>query len=239
MDMDNGYTRLLTADQARGRVYVEPGWLPADADCPELAGLRDEHERLLAVVGEKLHALNALTRAVRDAEAKRSDAVRDAILAGDDPASIEIEQPSDDEIARARTDYEAAAAALEVWVGRTLARIDETAPQIDAAIAQRLAAAEEKRREALRLIEEAARLAAEPQRLRRWLERYVTVTDAFSNERRKASVLGPIAFDALDLPEKEPVPELIREIAGLAPAQVVDVGSDELDATERAAIRNG
>lgn len=234
--METGFTRLLAADQSRGRVYVEPGWLPPADECSELAGLRDEHNRLLGVVEAKLSALSALRRDAEAAKDQRADALREAILAGHDDASAEDSGPSEGEIARAQGDYVAAADALEIWVGRTLVEIEEKAPEIEAGITTRLRTAEEKRTKAMRLLEEAARLSAEPQRLRNWLARYVTVTDEFSGERRKASVLGPIAFDALAVPHKEPVPSVFYEIAGIGPAEVVEVGSDELDPSEKEAM---
>jgi hypothetical protein len=223
--MGSGYLRLLMAEQARGRVFVEPGWLPPNDECPELAGLREEHERLLRVMSEKLSALNDLMRAVDDVEKQRFDAVRDAILAGDKEADVEFDVPSADEITRARNDYDAATEALDVWVRGTLRTIANAAQAVESRLAERLAAAEAKRAEAVRLLEDATQLAARPMRLQAWFDRYVDVTDPSSGETRKVSALGPIAFDALAVPLKTPIPDLIREIAGLIPGSD---GSDDI-----------
>jgi hypothetical protein len=68
------------------------------------------------------------------------------------------------------------------------------------------------------------------------LDRYVTVTDDFSGETRKRSVLGPIAFSDTDVPLPVPVPDIFNEIAGLGPAEVLDIGGDSLLPEEEEAI---
>lgn len=226
----SGYVRLLL----EGAAYTRPGWLPAADDCPELAGLRDEHHRLLGVVESKLAELQSLIRSAESAETERGAALQDAILAGRDPKTVAVKAPTEDEIRAARVEYEAAVGALSQWVAKTLAVIEETAPEIEAGLDGRLREAEAKRAEAQRLLAEADRLAAEPTRLRNWLARYVTVTDAFSGESRKASVLGPITFDELARPHIGPMPggaELT-----FAPAEAIPVGSDELDPSEMEAL---
>ena len=50
------------------------------------------------------------------------------------------------------------------------------------------------------------------------------------------SVLGPIAYEMLGVPIREPVPELFQEIAGLPPATVIDVGTDGITDDEREAM---
>jgi hypothetical protein len=102
-------------------------------------------------------------------------------------------------------------------------------------VGERLRLADEKRHEARRLLAEAATLAAHPKRLLSWLDRYVTVEDTFSGETRKRNALGPIAFSSTDLPVSVPPPDLITEMV-LGPAEVADVGSDELTDEEKEAL---
>jgi hypothetical protein len=232
----SAYERLLAADQSRGSTYVNEGWLPPEAECAELAGLRTEHLRLLAVVNETAAKFIALRKEIDSAESRRDEAVREAILAGKDPARVKVSVPDDAALARAERDHESACEALEIFVRRALAEIEQTALTIEANIANRLSAAEAKRLEARRLLAEADRLAADPKRLLNWLDRYITVTDTFSGEQRKRSTLGPIAFTQTDVPLSVPVPDVISEIAGLGPAQVLGVGTDELLPEEEEAI---
>ena len=245
LSTESAYVRLLAADQSRGSTYVNEGWLPPEAECPELADLRTEHLRLLGVVHETHAKLAELRREQKSAEDRRAAAVREAILAGKDPAKVKVAVPDEVAVARADRDCESACEALEIFVRRALAEIEQTAPTIEANIANRLSAAEAKRLEARRLLAEADRLAADPKRLLNWLDRYVTVNasdDAHIDgilvrgETRKRSVLGPIAFTDTDVPLSVPVPDVFNEIAGLGPAQVAEVGEDHLLPEEEEAI---
>lgn len=228
------YERLVVASQA----FLDPGWLPPEEDCPELADLREQHERLLAACDEALAELGEATRAVEQARGQRADALRDAFLSGSGPESVTLAEPDESALAEARSVYDAATAALEAFVASAQAQIEERGPQIRDGINGRLREADAKRAEARKLLEEANRLEAEPRRLLNWLDRYTTVTDTFSGEQRKASVLGPIAYETLGLPERLPAPELFHEITGLPPATVVEVGGDEVTDEEREAMQH-
>lgn len=233
----SAFDRLLAADQARGRTYVDPGWLPPEDSCPELGHLRGEHVRLLGVVAEAQAKLSALVKEAETAEQRRADAVRDAILAGEDPAKVKVTESSKLAIERARRDYEASSEALAIFVQRALVEIEETAPAIEDGVGELMRLAEERRQEARRLLAEADRLAAEPKRLMAWLSRYVTVTDEFSGEQHKRSNLGPIPFSSLDAPMPVQPPELINEMV-FGPSEVMEVGSDEILDEEMEAITN-
>jgi hypothetical protein len=226
------YERVLTAS----RVFLDPGWLPPAADCEELADLRAEHERLLAACADALANVGEVQIAVDLAAEARGDALREAILAGQNPATVDLLEPDDTGVREAQRIYEAACEVLEQFVTRAQEQIEERAPTVRAGVEGLVRDAHEKRMEARRLLEEADRLEAEPKRLLHWLDRYTTVEDPMSGEQRKASVLGPIAYESLDLPRREPVPELFEEIAGLPPATVIDVGSDEISEQEKEAM---
>jgi hypothetical protein len=234
--LNSAHERIISRDQARGRTFLSPGWLPPEAECPELADLRAEHLRLLSAVDQALTKLSAMRVAAESAESRRSDAVREAIRAGKDASRVKVTAPDTLAIERAGRDYESAGEALELFVQDALREIEQTAPAIEAALAERISAAAAKRAEARCLLAEADRLAADPKRLQSWLDRYVSVTDNFSGESRKRNALGPIAFDATDVPLPTPVPDVISEIAGLGPAEVLGVGSDELLPEETEAL---
>ena len=212
--MEGSYERLLAADQSRGGAYVDPGWLPPESECAELAELRSQHLRLLGVVNDAGAKLNALHDEAKSVEARKAEATRDAILAGDDPAKVKVSGPSEVALADARRTFQAATAALEQFVGTAVQEIGASASTIETNIKTRLRVADEKRYEARRLLAEAEQLAAEPKRLRDWLSRYTG-----------KSVLGPVAFSLIDLPLPVAPPELFAEIV-LGPAEVMDVGDD-------------
>jgi hypothetical protein len=232
MQTGGAYERILVANRA----CLDRGWLPPAAECPELAELRAKHERLLDACDEALAKVSTAREAVDRGRAARSDALRKAILEGRSPASIKLAEPDDAPVRDARRVYDAATEALEQFLATALEQIAELAPQIEDGLAGRQREAEAKRAEARRLLEEADRLAAEPRRLRNWLDRYTTTEDPLTGERRKTSTLGPIPFETMDLPVRVPVPPLFEEIAGLPPATVIGIGSDELTDEEMEAI---
>jgi hypothetical protein len=206
---------------------LDRGWLPPEADCAELADLRADHERLLGACADAARQLREAKGAVEQAGAARSDALRDAFLAGTSPASIELPEPDMAAVADAIRVYEAACEALESFVTSALEQLAERAPEVRRGLATLVRNAEAKRAEARRLLDEAHLLEAEPRRLMSWLDRYTG-----------HSHLGPIAYETLDLPVRVPVPPLFDEIAGLPPATVVGVGSDDLTPEELEAMQS-
>jgi hypothetical protein len=217
------YERLVVASQA----FLDAGWLPPAADCPELANLRAEHERLLEACRAALAQLGEARQAADDAAEARVTALREAFVAGSDPKTVKLPLPDRAPVEEAARLYEAASEALEQFVLDAQREIAARSSSIRSSIEARVRSAAVKRAEARALLAEADRLDAEPKRLSNWLDRYTG-----------DSVLGPYAFELLDVPVREPVPELFQEIAGLAPGDVIDVGSDELTEEELEAIRN-
>jgi hypothetical protein len=235
MQAAGAYERVVM----RSPAFVDRGWLPPADDCAELADLRAEHERLLDVVADALAKVRKAREEIDGADEKRAVALRDAIAAGKSPASVVLEKADEQALKGALGVYDAACAVLEMFVRNAEQQIVERAPVVRDGFATSLREAEAKRAEARRLLHEASRLEAEPKRLLNWLDRYTTVEDPESGEQRKASWLGPIAYEAMDLPVREPVPPLFEEIAGLAPATVIEVGSDEVAPEELEAISHG
>jgi hypothetical protein len=202
---------------------TNPGWFPSAVDCPELAELRAEHERLLTGFYEALKASGEL-RSRADAEIEqRGDVLMDAILAGGNPTTTPLPEPSvtKEELAEAGQRAEVARDALQAFAEDAVQSVRAQAGAIRRGIAEGMREADAKRAEARRLLAEAERLSAEPMRLQHWLDRATG-----------ASVLGLFPFEQMEAPVRVPVPELFREIAGLAPGEVVEVGGDGLTEDE-------
>jgi hypothetical protein len=217
----SAYERVLVASPA----FLDRGWLPPENDCAELADLRKDHQRLLDACGDALSQVHEAKYAVETAGGMRSDALRDAILAGESPSSVELPEPDLTAVEAAGRVYAAATEVLESFIGSALEQIAARAPEVQRGLAALQQKADAKRAEARRLLDEADRLDARPRRLANWISRYTG-----------ESVLGPIAYEALDAPMRVPVPPLFDEIAGLPPATVVGVGSDDLTPEELEAM---
>ena len=82
----SAYERVLVASPA----FLDRGWLPPESDCAELADLRVGHERLLDACADALRELSEARRAVETAGEARSDALREAFLAGESPDTVEL-----------------------------------------------------------------------------------------------------------------------------------------------------
>src|SRR4051794_4224475 len=115
----NGYRRLTV----RRWRYLEdnpatmnPGWIPPAAECPELAELRAEHERLLAGSHEALKALSELKGRAESEKERRGDALLGAILAGGSATETEFPEPAvtEEQLAEALQRAEVARDALQV-----------------------------------------------------------------------------------------------------------------------------
>jgi hypothetical protein len=217
----SAYERVLVASPA----FLDRGWLPPETDCVELADLRASHERVLDACTDALRQLSEAKRVVESAGAARTDALRDAILAGRSPASVDLPEPDETAVADALRVYNAASEALESFVTTAQEQIAARAPEVRNGLGALLRNAHAKRAEARRLLDEADRLEAEPKRLSHWLDRYTG-----------HSVLGPIAYESLPAPTRVPAPPLFDEIAGLPPATVIGIGSDDLTPEEKEAL---
>jgi hypothetical protein len=205
------------------------GFFPPADNYPELAHLRAEHERLLAAVSDaQAHASELHRRASAEQDA-RADAMRDAVLSGGKPGDAELaaRTVTDEQIAEAHLAADAAREALQTFAQHAVAEVVELAPQMHAELDARVLAAEEKREQARRLLAEAERDAAEPKRMRNWLDRCTG-----------ESTLGLYPFEEMGLPLPVPVPPLFERVAGLRPAEVIDVGSDEILPEELAAVND-
>src|SRR5215218_2861731 len=140
----------------------QPGWLPPPEAWPELAPLRAEHERLLAVARQESAALSELRKRHEAEDAARGETMTAAFLAGSDPAVAGASaQARDSELAEAHLRVEAATDALVTFLNEAIAEIRQHAPEWYATLERRRAEAEAKREEARRLLAEADAVVGE------------------------------------------------------------------------------
>lgn len=64
---------------------LQRGWLPPEKLCPELAGLRAEHQRLLTVVREETAAAHAIKKQFEAEDAERGERLSQAFRGNGDP----------------------------------------------------------------------------------------------------------------------------------------------------------
>jgi hypothetical protein len=222
--------------------FLDPGWLPPEGECPELADLRQEHTRLLKACADALDQVAEARQDLEQAKLARQSILRKAIASGERPEQIKPVRVQTSKLHEATQMFEAASDVLEEFVANAQKQIRERAPQIHASLAEHFVKADEKRKEAGRLLAEADRLEAAPKRMTNWLDRYTG-----------QNVLGPIAFESMGMPMREPVPQMFREIANLPPQPVTlsqdyvehaanpdieDVGDDAITPEEMEAMKH-
>jgi hypothetical protein len=173
----------------------QQGWLPSADAWPELAHLREKHERLLALVREETLAANEVRKRHEAEDASRGETMKAAFLDGGDfdadgrtPA-----EERDTELAEATLRAEAATDAFVDFLASAIVEIKEKAPEWYALLASRRAEAEAKRGEARRILAEADAQVAETERMRVWLDR-----------ESGRSALGHFPFEQMDIPTREP-----------------------------------
>lgn len=151
----------------------QPGWLPPPAVWPELAPLRAEHERLLAVAHEEAAALMELRKQHEGEDEDRAVAIKAAFLSGGDPGKDgrQTEDERKTDLADAKLRVEAATDALVTFLVEAIAEIEGRAPEWYATLVSRRAEAEVKCEEARRLLAEADAVVGEADRMRAWLDR--------------------------------------------------------------------
>jgi hypothetical protein len=149
-------------------------FFPPEDVWPELAHLRKEHERLLAVVGTEQRAYAELRERYETEDVQRSENLKAAFLAGDDPGDDgrETEEYRHTDLEDARLRAEAARDALVVFLTEAIAEVEHKAGIWYADLESRRTQAEANVEEARRLVAEAERMVGEAERLRNWLDRF-------------------------------------------------------------------
>ena len=196
-------------------------WLPPADVWPELAELRAEHERLLAVVSQEGRAAWEIEKRYEEEDAARDEALREAFRTGKDAGADtrEAEEERRTALADALLAAGAAQDALIAFLREAMAEIQEKAPAWYELLESRRAEAQAKREEAERLVAEANRLVSEATRLRNWLDRETGV-----------SALGHYPFAQMGIPA---LPEYEPAHLGV-PGPVVDELVDEPEPIEAA-----
>jgi hypothetical protein len=195
-------------------------WLPENSGWPELDALHEQHVRLLAQVAQTSTAAANVHRRHEAEDEHRKNALTAAYRDGTEVAKLPQPTPPEQrqaELAAATEQGEAAIDALEEFIGQALTTLaahrDEWFDQLD----ERVAAGEQKRQEARRLVAEADAAAGELHRMGHWLD------------RQTGGTLGPIPYSELVPRPADRLPTLADdgapgiELVGPAP-------DDELEA---------
>lgn len=177
-------------------------FFPPEGVWPELAPLRGEHERLLAVASGERQAYAEAQRKHEAEDAARGTELAAAFLAGGNPSddTRATEEERHTELADARLRAEAAYDALVAFLTEALAQVQARADEWYAQLEPRHAAAQEKRDEAQRLLAEADAQVAEVRRFSNWLDR-----------ESGRSVLGHFPF--ADMPASAESPTALTQVA--------------------------
>lgn len=171
-------------------------WMPPPDIAPELAPLRGEHQRLLAVIATESAALSAVRRRHETEDESRGMALKASFLSGGEPGEDgrATEEERSTELADAELRVEAAHDALVTFIEEATSELQRLAPMLYDGLDASRAEAEQKRAEAQRLLAEAEQQVGEVDRLGLWLDR----------ESGK-SALGHLPFDQLATPRLEHV----------------------------------
>jgi hypothetical protein len=159
----------------RNPALRNPEFFPPEDAWPELAHLRGEQQRLLAVVSAEVHALAEVRERYETEDAARSVALKAAFLAnGDEPGEDgrETEEYRQTDLDDARLRVEAACDALVSFLGEAVAEVEDRCREWYKTLERRREAAEAKVEEARRLVAEAERVVGEAEQMRNWLDRF-------------------------------------------------------------------
>jgi hypothetical protein len=209
-----------------------PGYFPSEEEVPELADLRDEHARLLAIVEQtRLDAYVLREQREQEEEARRA-AQESEFLGKGKAKELPPITVTDDAITDARVRSEAAQDALQRFAREVVGQVRERQADLLAGLESIAEAAQSKREEAQALLAEAERMVLGTKRLKEWLER-----------ASGRSALGHIAWSALPAPVAIRQPTLeelhaaqsppVGDVIELSPAFGTD-DPDDLDPDDAA-----
>jgi len=159
----------------RNPALRNPAFFPQEDAWPELAPLRAEHQRLLAVVSADVHALAEVRERYETEDTARSVALKAAFLTnGNEPGedSRETEEYRQTDLDDARLRVEAACDALVTFLGEAVAEVESRCSEWYELLESRREEAETKREEARRLAAEAERDVGEAEQVGNWLDRF-------------------------------------------------------------------
>jgi hypothetical protein len=185
-----------------------PGWLPSAEDCPELADVRADHERVLAATTEAILEVGDL-HSKRNAELEAIRAAHEQAFFRGTNADVPELTVTEDEIAQAGARADAARDALQAFVRQAVATVCEREPEIVSGLDDARAEAEAKRAKAQELLAEADAMEEAPWRLTQWLDRATG-----------RSHLGHFPYEQIEVP---PPPEALDMEAALAGGGITEV----------------
>jgi hypothetical protein len=148
---------------------------PPEETWPELAHLRKEHQRLLAVVSAEGSALHEVQQRYEDEDTARGIALKAQFLTnGDEPGedNRQTEEYRQSDLEDARLRLEAACDALTTFLDEAVAEVERRAPEFYELLQSRREGAEAKVEEAHRLVAEAERVVGEAATMSNWLDRF-------------------------------------------------------------------
>ena len=149
-------------------------FFPPEDVWPELAHLRKEHERLLAVARTEQTAYQQLRERYEAEDEVRTVNLKAAFLAGGNPDEDdrETEEYRHSDLEDARLRAEAATDALVAFLTEAIAEVEHKAGLWYADIEERREQAEAKVEEARRLVAEAEQAVGDAARMGTWLDRF-------------------------------------------------------------------
>jgi hypothetical protein len=159
----------------RNPALRSPEFFPSAETWPELAHLRREHQRLLAVVSREGSALHEIQQRFEEEDAARGVALKASFLTnGDEPGEDDraTEEYRQTDLEDAWLRLEAANDALITFLEEAVAEVERQAPTSYELLERRREGAEAKLEEARRLAAEAERVVGEAERMRNWLDRF-------------------------------------------------------------------
>jgi len=169
------FTSAISRTQSEPTLSRED-WLPAESPWPELDELRERHVRLLHERQALAEQRGDLREGFEEEDQRRSDVMKAAYTAGEDPATAELPEatpPEDREaaIAEINEKLKAINQALEDFLNEAIATIQAREGEWLIDLAARGQVASEKREEAARLLAEAAGVEDGLTRTMAWVER--------------------------------------------------------------------
>lgn len=175
---------------------VGADWFPPGEDCPELADLRAEHERLTALAAGELAAAGDVRR-TRDRELEARRASHERAFLGEKQEQTPTVTVGEDAVADAAARADAARDALQTFAQQAIADVTERAPALLDELDDVVRQAEAKREEARAILAEADRLEWGTKRMRNWLARTTG-----------RSPLGLYPFEQLPVPTPDPATQM-------------------------------
>jgi len=193
---------------------AHPGWFPPAAECPELADLRADHDRLIEAVKQTARDASALFNA-RKVELEAQRAAHERGFLGGETEPVPALTVGEDQIAEATARADAARDALQTFAQNALAEVEQREPKLLGQLNEVQHGADLLRAQARRMLDEAELAELTTKKLSNWLARATG-----------RSYLGQIGWDDLGLPV--PMPDQHRTLDDLHAAANPNLGFEDI-----------